>query len=174
MDYMILELGLGGELFDYIAISGGFSEKFARYFFKQFMNGLDYCHRNGVAHRDLKPENLLLDLNYNIKIADFGFAAPVEGKDKGGYLYTGLGTPNYMAPEIHLKQPYEARPVDLFAAAVILFIMVAQHPPFTTAETKDHYYKLIAQNRADWFWKLVCNGKDQGEEFFSPEFKDLI
>lgn len=34
MDYIILELGLGGELFDYIAISGGFSEKFARYFFK--------------------------------------------------------------------------------------------------------------------------------------------
>ena len=100
---MILELGLGGELFDYIAVSGGFTEKYARYFFKQFMNGLDYCHRNGVAHRDLKPENLLLDQNYNIKIADFGFAAPVEGKDKGGYLYTGLGTPNYMAPEIHAK-----------------------------------------------------------------------
>lgn len=89
------------------------------------MNGLDYCHRNGVAHRDLKPENLLLDTNYNIKIADFGFAAPVEGKDGSGYLTTGLGTPNYMAPEILLKQPYEARPVDLFAAAVILFIMVA-------------------------------------------------
>jgi len=34
VDYMILELGLGGELFDYIAISGGFQEKQARYFFK--------------------------------------------------------------------------------------------------------------------------------------------
>ena len=70
------------------------------------MNGLDHCHRKGVAHRDLKPENLLLDENYKLKIADFGFAAPVEGKDGGGYLHTGLGTLNYMAPEIHARQPY--------------------------------------------------------------------
>jgi len=34
VDYIILELGLGGELFDFIALSGGFEEKFARYFFK--------------------------------------------------------------------------------------------------------------------------------------------
>jgi len=38
-----------------------------------------------------------------------------------------------MAPEIHLKQAYSGKSVDLFAAAIILFIMVAQHPPFTTA-----------------------------------------
>jgi len=52
--------------------------------------------------------------------------------------------------------------------------MVAQHPPFTTAQPVDNYYKLIAQNRADWFWKLVCNGKEEGENAFSKEFKDLI
>ena len=67
------------------------------------MEGLDYCHSNSVAHRDLKPENLLLDSNYVLKIADFGFAAPVEGRDGSGYLKTKLGTMNYMAPEIHLK-----------------------------------------------------------------------
>lgn len=75
----------------------------ARYFFKQFLSGLDYCHSNGVCHRDLKPENLLLDSKYTLKIADFGFAAPVEGRDGGGVLTTKLGTLNYMSPEIHLK-----------------------------------------------------------------------
>ena len=45
------------------------------------MLGLDFCHLNGVAHRDLKPDNLLLDKNFNLKIADFGFAAPFLGKD---------------------------------------------------------------------------------------------
>ena len=45
------------------------------------MLGLDFCHVNGVAHRDLKPDNLLLDKNFNLKIADFGYAAPFHGKD---------------------------------------------------------------------------------------------
>lgn len=67
------------------------------------MQGLDYCHMKGIAHRDLKPENLLLDGQYVLKIADFGFAAPVMGKDGEGQLFTKLGTHNYMAPEINLK-----------------------------------------------------------------------
>ena len=90
-------------MFDFIANSGRFEEPIAGYYFKQFMEGLDYCHNMGIAHRDLKPENILLDSQFNIKIADFGFAAPVEGKDGSGNLTTKLGTLNYMAPEIHLK-----------------------------------------------------------------------
>ena len=106
VSYIVLELAIGGELFDFVAISGRFEEPLARYYFKQFMDGLSYTHENGITHRDLKPENLLLDHQFNLKIADFGFAAPVEGRDGSGYLTSKLGTLNYMAPEIHLKQPY--------------------------------------------------------------------
>jgi serine/threonine protein kinase len=69
------------------------------------MDGLGYCHNNGVVHRDLKPENLLLDKNYDIKIADFGFATAIEGTmdGKSGLCKTALGTSSYMAPEIHLQ-----------------------------------------------------------------------
>ena len=103
VDYIVLELAGGGELFDFVAISGRFDEPTARYYFRQFMEGLAFCHEKGITHRDLKPENLLLDSNYTLKIADFGFAAPVDGRDGSGYLTTKLGTLNYMAPEIHLK-----------------------------------------------------------------------
>ena len=61
VDYIALELAGKGELFDFISNSGPFSEPVARYYFKQFMVGLDYVHKAGVTHRDLKPENLLLD-----------------------------------------------------------------------------------------------------------------
>jgi len=49
------------------------------------MEGLDSVHRKGITHRDLKPENLLYDADFNLKIADFGFAAPLAGRD-GSYL----------------------------------------------------------------------------------------
>jgi len=83
--YMALELITGGELFDYVALAP-FSPEMCRYFFKQTLQALHYIHSHGTAHRDLKPENILLDDQFNVKIADFGFAAPVEGRDGGGKL----------------------------------------------------------------------------------------
>lgn len=68
-----------------------------------------------------------------MKIADFGFAGPVEGRNNSGVLSTTLGTQNYMAPELNLKKPYQGRSVDFFAAGIILFIMVTGHPPFSMA-----------------------------------------
>jgi len=79
-----------------------------------------------------------------------------------------------MAPEIHLKQAYNGKSVDLFASAIILFIMVAQHPPFTTAQPSDPFYRCIAANRADIFWKTHLSRKPKGQEFMSEDLKDLI
>jgi serine/threonine protein kinase len=101
--YIVLELATGGELFDYVAIGGRYSEEVCRFYFRQLIDGLYYVHSNGVTHRDLKPENLLYDGDFNLKIADFGFAAPLYGRDGSGFLKTRLGTESYMAPEIHMK-----------------------------------------------------------------------
>ena len=89
-------------------------------------------------------------------------------------MHTKLGTLNYMAPEIHLEAPYQGKQVDIFAAAIVLFILVAKHPPFTHAKVTDSYYKFIAGNRADIFWKTHSRNKLVGEAFFSPEFQELV
>ena len=172
--YIVLELATGGELFDYVAMTGRFSEKISRFYFHQLIEGLDYVHSQGVTHRDLKPENVLFDQFFNLKIADFGFAAPITGKDGSGYCKTKLGTESYMAPEIHLRKPYTGASVDLFACGIILFIMFTQHPPFTKATPEDPFYKLLCANRADLFWKAHSKNKPNGEAFFSEEFKHLI
>ena len=77
-----------------------------------------------------------------------------------------------MAPEIHMRKPYTGASVDLFATAIILFIMYTQHPPFTKAEPNDPFYRLLCANRADLFWKAHSKNKPEG--FFSDEFKNLI
>ena len=71
--YIAQEIIPGGELFDYVANSGPFSESECKYYFKQMLSGINYIHEMGFSHRDLKPENILLGKDYEIKLVDFGF-----------------------------------------------------------------------------------------------------
>ena len=99
--FIVLELVTGGELFDRIVTSGKLDEHDARFYFKQLVGGVAYCHSQGVAHRDLKPENLLLDEQGCLKISDFGLSALYDGEDgasRSQMLHTTCGTPNYVAP----------------------------------------------------------------------------
>ena len=130
------------------------------------LDGLEFTHNSGISHRDLKLENLLLDSNYNLKIADFGLSAPINGRDGKGFLTTNTGTDGYMAPEIYLKLSYEGRVVDLFAAAVILFTLVQRNPPFNMATQNDVWYKYLL-NKSTAYWKKM-------NVQTTPEFKDLI
>jgi len=136
------------------------------------LEGLDYLHKNGVAHRDLKPENLLLTGDFKLKIADFGFSKKLS-ETINGITKTRLGTESYMAPEILFGKPYMPTSCDLFASAVILFILLAGHPPFAQANYKrDHWYNLIAQEKYDQFWALYEKNRPAG--FYSADFKNLI
>lgn len=63
--------------------------------------------------------------------------------------------------------------MDLFALGIILFILYSGHPPFNSANPNtDPHYKLLAEGKADLFWKQHSRNKPEG--FFSEEFKDLI
>ena len=64
----------------------------------QAAEGLEYAYRQGVLHRDIKPSNLLLDVQGNIWVADFGLATMTDADDltQSGQV---LGTFRYMAPE---------------------------------------------------------------------------
>jgi serine/threonine protein kinase len=169
--YLVLDLITGGELFDYVAIGGRFSERIARHYFKQLITALEFIHNKGYAHRDIKAENILLDTNFNLKLADFGFSAPLIGKDGSRLLKTYKGTEGYMAPEILAHQSYSGEKVDLFAVGVLLFIMIAQHPPFHKASATDGLYKMF-HNQNETYWKKVAVGKPQGT--FSEDLKRLI
>ena len=90
---LVMELVTGGELFDRIVAKGSYSEKDAAQCLKELCSALKYLHEKKIVHRDLKPENLLYDSpaeDAKIKVADFGLARVVTGKDmmKTCLLYT--------------------------------------------------------------------------------------
>lgn len=74
--YLILELGDGGDLYDYIMRHDtGLSEELAREYFRQIVKAISYCHQLHVVHRDLKPENVVFFEKLGIvKLTDFGFS----------------------------------------------------------------------------------------------------
>lgn len=92
---------------------------------------LNYLHMRNIAHRDVKLENVLMQTlnpsDLNLKLTDFGFAA--EFTETEGFK-EWLGTPLYMAPEILKKKVY-GKEVDLWAAGVLLFILVYRKPPYS-------------------------------------------
>jgi carbon catabolite-derepressing protein kinase len=136
---LVLELAVGGEIFDYLMLSK-LHEDVARTYFNQLLEALHFCHNNGVAHRDLKPENLLLDGNYNLRVADWGLSAVMDDID-AAMLRTQCGTRAYMAPELLRREPYKGQPADMWSAGVVLFIMLSGFPPFETASAGDWYVR---------------------------------
>ncbi|OMO58483.1 hypothetical protein COLO4_34599 [Corchorus olitorius] len=125
--FVVMEYCSSGELFDYIAQKKRVHEIEARKFFQQIISGVEHCHRNMVVHRDLKPENLLLDSNYNIKIADFGLSNIMRD---GRFLDESCGSPCYAAPEILSGKLYAGAEVDVWSCGVILYAMLCGTLPF--------------------------------------------
>ena len=81
-DYLASELLGNGELFEFIDCDrGGFSESHAKQLFLQMLAGLTYMHQKGLVNRDIKLENMLVSSDFDLKIADFGFAMANEGRD---------------------------------------------------------------------------------------------
>ncbi|KAL7998772.1 putative calcium/calmodulin-dependent/calcium-dependent protein kinase [Plasmopara halstedii] len=154
---IVLELAMGGELFDFMMYTGVFSENIARAYFQQLVSGLDACHAQGVYHRDIKPENLLLDENFTLKIADFGLSGLRKGiNDAVTELYTQCGTRGYMSPEVLSCMPYEGEPADVWSAGVVLFIMLAGFPPFEIATHQDWWFRACAAQQYEAFWSAHC------------------
>jgi len=157
--FIVLEMVTGGELFDKIVAEGRFSEDKARFYFRQLLAGVEYCHARGVCHRDLKPENLLLDENGNLKISDFGLSALYSGGTDEGMklLHTTCGTPNYVAPEVLADQGYDGRKADLWSCGVILYVLLAGFLPFDENSMSALFKKIQAADFSypRWFSQEV-------------------
>lgn len=163
---LAIELAPNGELCDIILKAGRLSENSARFYFKQLMGVLSGFHGMGLVHRDIKPENVLFSESMDLRLIDFAFT--VEEKDNAKNL---VGTPGYIAPEILLKKGAYSSKTDVFAAGVVLFIMVRGMPPFNDAALGDPHYSMLVNNPKN-FWNYHQISEPKAP--CTPEFKELV
>ncbi|XP_063674268.1 SNF-related serine/threonine-protein kinase-like isoform X10 [Bolinopsis microptera] len=158
--YLVLELGSGGDLLDYLnKMPDGIGEERTREYFGQIIRAIAYCHHLHIVHRDLKPENIIFNEDYSVlKLTDFGFSNEFSPGEK---LMTYCGSWKYSAPEILLQEEYDPPAVDVWSLGVMLFQMVAGRLPFSEV------------NQSETLTKIMDGSYEMPDEI-SDDLKDLL
>ena len=175
--YLVFPLCTGGELYEHIIRRGHFTEDDAANLMRDLISGLNALHEHDILHLDIKPENLLFDnmsKDAKIKITDFGLSKmfsniqpnerrmptmdEINAKLKA-FLDSGIldrerlrGTVGYMAPELILTG-HSSKATDVFAAGVVLYILLCGHPPFHSKSNRE-----VLEKTAKGQYKMVSIG----------------
>ncbi|CAN6812400.1 unnamed protein product [Brassica oleracea] len=104
--------------------------------------GMEYIHSRRVIHRDLKPENVLIDEDFQLKIADFGIACEEEYCDM---LADDPGTYRWMAPEMIKRKPH-GRKADVYSFGLVLWEMVAGAIPYEDMNPIQAAFAVVHKN----------------------------
>lgn len=154
--YYILEYA-PTDMYRQIQIKGRFSEQQTVKYVIQLMKALTVMQQFNIIHRDIKPENILIGVDGNVKIADFGWAVCNINKVR----YTFCGTMEYLAPEM-IKEQRHGDGIDIWCLGIITFEMLVGTPPFEIRNNTNNQ-KLIMEA----IQKDICEKK-----FVIPSFVD--
>jgi serine/threonine protein kinase len=138
--YLVLEFVQGRTLRDLIDVEKPLPPARALAIAGQIADALAAAHAAEIVHRDLKPGNVML-LSHDgnpefVKVLDFGLARVVGQASASQQLTRSgsvFGTPEYMSPEQARGEVVDHR-ADLYALGVILYELLAGHPPFRAPE----------------------------------------
>lgn len=139
-----------GDLLDHILQKGAVQEEQARIWARQLALAIQYMHELEIAHRDIKCENVLLTVNQNAKISDFGFSRScIDKKLNRICSETFCGSLSYTAPEILQGSPYYPKPTDVWSLGVVLYVMLNRAMPF-----EDKHIKQLHQAQINKNWRF--------------------
>ncbi|XP_006902435.1 PREDICTED: microtubule-associated serine/threonine-protein kinase 4 [Elephantulus edwardii] len=173
---MVMEYVEGGDCATLMKNMGPLPVDMARMYFAETVLALEYLHNYGIVHRDLKPDNLLVTSMGHIKLTDFGLSKVglmsmttnlYEGhieKDAREFLDKQVcGTPEYIAPEVILRQGY-GKPVDWWAMGIILYEFLVGCVPFF-GDTPEELFGQVISDEINW---------PEKDEAPPPTAQDLI
>ena len=136
----------GGSLAEKL-LEGPLPPREAAHYVKRIAEAIAYAHERGVIHRDLKPGNVLLDVNGDPKVTDFGLAKRVGGDSELTATGQVLGTPAYMSPEQAAGRTHEVDTgSDVYALGAILYALLVGRPPHQAANSVDTLLQVIEQD----------------------------
>ncbi|XP_030179786.1 microtubule-associated serine/threonine-protein kinase 2 isoform X2 [Lynx canadensis] len=172
---MVMEYVEGGDCATLLKNIGALPVDMVRLYFAETVLALEYLHNYGIVHRDLKPDNLLITSMGHIKLTDFGLSKIglmslttnlYEGhieKDAREFLDKQVcGTPEYIAPEVILRQGY-GKPVDWWAMGIILYEFLVGCVPFF-GDTPEELFGQVISDEIVW---------PEGEDALPPDAQDL-
>ncbi|XP_026562808.1 microtubule-associated serine/threonine-protein kinase 2 isoform X4 [Pseudonaja textilis] len=173
---MVMEYVEGGDCATLLKNIGALPVDMARMYFAETVLALEYLHNYGIVHRDLKPDNLLITSMGHVKLTDFGLSKIglmslttnlYEGhieKDAREFLDKQVcGTPEYIAPEVILRQGY-GKPVDWWAMGIILYEFLVGCVPFF-GDTPEELFGQVISDEIVW---------PEGDEALPLDAQDLI
>ncbi len=126
--YISMEYIRGQNLKDLISTSGPLTKRKTVEMTRQICEALKAAHQHGIVHRDLKPSNIMIDVNGQAHVMDFGLAKSKSGL-KTEKTKMIIGTPKYISPEQAKSEEIDQR-ADIYCLGLIIFEMLTGKPVF--------------------------------------------
>jgi serine/threonine protein kinase len=200
--YLVMEFLPGGDMMNLLIKRGILTESETKFFIAETLLAIHYVHLTGFIHRDIKPDNLLLTRSGHIRLTDFGLSTKTERYSdpliqlidelshaesraetksppvtrefkRRDQINSTVGTPDYIAPEVLMKQPY-TQSVDFWSLGTIMYEMLFGCPPFLSSTPRATALNIVQWSRTlafpetgvspdavDLLRKLMCGPKER-------------
>jgi len=131
---------------------------FAVFLIRNVLRGLTVLHEHGFIHGDIKPTNIMIDVQGRVKLVDFGRAVRIGEK-----VNILLGSPIFMAPEVHRREP-GCLQSDLFSTGLVGLKMLSGNQITALSDYNENelidFKTTLADRIETWLPPDVLNNVD--------------